>query len=508
MSRWILIAIIILAACLRLYRLDTVPPALFADEASIGYNAFTISRFGHDEFGQKLPVFFKAFGEYKGPVQIYTTVPFVWALGLNEWSTRLPSVLYGMLGVLVIYLLSKELFRQHSSGKLIALCSALLLAISPWHIHMSRISFEGLMPFVFFTTLGTYFFLKSSNNYKYLFAAVLAFTFALYSYFPARIFIPAYVLFLIPVGFRKATLYYKYLIMSAVFGLVLIVPLFKSFLNGSGLSRWEQVSIFNNPPTYESVWTHIVKNYLSHFSVEFLFTKGDIDMPGQFITRHSVRGIGQLYLIQAPLILFGLIWLRNNRKAAWIILIWLVIYPLGSALTQDKNAQATRSVIGVIPLQILSACGIAFMYDYFQKVKFKKTIIGLMFGLTIILLFKFVDLYFNKYTTYSSDYWGWQYGQKQIVQYFVSQSPKYDVMYSSGEANGADIFFKYFDPYNRCLGKCRLGDISTNANLDSNTQKQLFSVGADKLDKVNFKQIMHVIYYPNGKPAFYIGEVQ
>jgi len=51
----------------------------------------------------------------------------------------------------------------------------------------------------------------------------------------------------------------------------------------------------------------IIYSYLNQFSIDFLFTKGDIDFPGQFITRHSIRGIGQLYLFQLPFLVFGLL---------------------------------------------------------------------------------------------------------------------------------------------------------------------------------------------------------
>ena len=47
--------------------LSASPPGLYVDEASIGYNAWTMARFGVDEHGIHVPLFFEAFGEYKNP---------------------------------------------------------------------------------------------------------------------------------------------------------------------------------------------------------------------------------------------------------------------------------------------------------------------------------------------------------------------------------------------------------------------------------------------------------
>ena len=149
----ILILIILLGAALRLYNLSNDPAGLFTDEASVGYNAYTIAHFGTDEYGTSYPFFFKAFGEYKNPVEIYSTAPFVGLFGLNEFTTRLPSAIYGTLGIIAIYLVTLELFANVKKKQFLALSTALLLTISPWDIQFSRVALEGLMAYVFFTLL-------------------------------------------------------------------------------------------------------------------------------------------------------------------------------------------------------------------------------------------------------------------------------------------------------------------------------------------------------------------
>src|SRR3989338_6436258 len=129
-----ILIILALAAFLRLYRLTDFPPGLYSDEASYGYNAYSILTTGRDEWGKFLPLTIQSFGDYKPPMTAYLTIPSIAVFGLNEFAVRFPSALIGILSILLIYLLTKEIFKSRS----IALLVAALLAISPWHIHFSR----------------------------------------------------------------------------------------------------------------------------------------------------------------------------------------------------------------------------------------------------------------------------------------------------------------------------------------------------------------------------------
>ena len=52
----VLFIIILLAAFLRIYKLDQVPVSLNWDEAAFGYNAYTIANWGKDEWGDSFPL--------------------------------------------------------------------------------------------------------------------------------------------------------------------------------------------------------------------------------------------------------------------------------------------------------------------------------------------------------------------------------------------------------------------------------------------------------------------
>lgn len=499
-------SILVLGFTLRVYNLSGSPAGFFCDEASIGYNAYRILTTGTDEFGTHFPLFFRAFGEYKSPIQIYSTVPFVWIFGLNEFSTRLPSAIYGTLSLIAIYLLTREFFKYHKKVNLLAIFTMFFLAISPWVIHFSRIAFE-LMPFIFFTTFALYLLEKTQTRPKLLPFAVASFVFALYSYFPGRIFIPLFGMGLFFIYLRFFVSHMKQTIISFFVLILLLVPFIQNQFSPAGLARWQQVSIISNPPKNESPLRHIASNYFRHFSADFLFLKGDIDMPGQFITRHSVRGMGELYLFQLPLVVFGL-WslFRRKNKMFLIMLLWLILYPVGSMFTVDDSPQATRSIIGVIPFQILSSVGAIYLLHLASKMKkpLYFASVGIASVIVLVSFVNYLSLYFVSYPKYSSDFWGWQYGARDIVAYFSAHSTSYDDFIMAPEFNAPGIFFKFYAP-----GGCSNCKIGLPDNSYIKDRKQLFAITPAYITSHSdfIYSPVKTIYYPNGKLAFILTEI-
>lgn len=497
--------ILILGFFLRVYQLDKIPSGFFADEASIGYNAYTILTQGKDEYGTSYPIFFQAFGEYKNPIQIYTTVPLIALFGLNEFSVRLTSAILGTLGIFGLYLLVKELFKKTENSRLLALFSAIFLAISPWHLHFSRTSLEGQTAFVAFTIFALYFFFNGQKNLFLLPLSLALFSLALYSYFPARIFIPlfGFGIFLIFFPFflknRKMTLI-SFLL------LIFLLPFLQALFSPSGWARWQQVNIFSHPPQNQTIAQHIINNYLTHFSLDYLFFRGDIGMSTNFITRHSVSGMGELYLFQLPLILLGVIYaFKKTEKKIFITLaIWTILYPIGSMFTGDQ-IQATRSIIGVVPFQIFSGASLGYLLVIKKRVL--KFILVMFLAIIIVGSFsKYLQRYFRDYPMYSSGFWGWQYGPREIMRYFLENKKNYDEMFIMGYFNSPEIFIKFYDPKNSCLSKCQTGDLK---NLNP-ARRQLFAIETERLPEVkNFSlEIKKTILYPNGQPAFYLSEIK
>ena len=138
-NKILLILIIILAFVVRVLQINSFPPSLNWDEASLGYNAYSILKTGRDEWGSRWPLIFRAYGDYKLPVYIYLSIPFIAIFGLNALSIKLISIISGTVLVYIVYLTVKKL----SKSQKIALVSALLIAFSPWSIFLSRIALEA-----------------------------------------------------------------------------------------------------------------------------------------------------------------------------------------------------------------------------------------------------------------------------------------------------------------------------------------------------------------------------
>ncbi len=508
----LLIFIIILGFIIRVYRLSEIPPGFFADEASIGYNAYTLLTHGTDEYGNRFPIFFRALGEYKSPIQIYTTVPFIAVFGLHEFAVRLTSVFWGIVSIIGVYLLIRTIFQRFVFADTTGIAAAFLLAISPWHIHLSRIAFE-LMPYVTFTTLGTYFFLRSKEKPYFLFPATLCFTLAIYSYFPARLFIPCFAVILFFIYVSMLIKHKRILILNFLLALLLLLPLLIHMFSMQGLSRWKQVSIFTNPPNETSIPLHVVKNYISHFSLNFLFITGDAGMPGQTITRHSLLDMGELYMFQLLLMIFGIIFLiihrKTQKKTLSLLLSWLTLYPLGSMLTIDTSAQATRSIIGVIPFTILSALGLVFLLHLANSLRrfITYTFIIILFSTIAFSFFSLGYAYFLRYPLYSSNYWGWQYGFRPIMQYFKQQGHLNDQLLITHRFNAAEALLKFYNVTYHCT-KCA---IMANPIVVDTLKKQLFALRKEDVEEAkllypNLKFItQEVIYLPNKQSEFFIG---
>src|SRR3989344_8059833 len=108
----ILALVVIIGAFLRFYQLGINPPSLTWDEASLGYNAYSILQTGADEYGNKFPLSIRSFDDYKPALYVYLIIPFIKIFDLNEFAVRLPAAIIGILSVISIYFLVKELLKK------------------------------------------------------------------------------------------------------------------------------------------------------------------------------------------------------------------------------------------------------------------------------------------------------------------------------------------------------------------------------------------------------------
>ncbi len=144
-SIFYLLGIVAIAFILRTVFLGTIPNGFFCDEASNAYDSYSILKTLKDQHGVFLPFFTRSIDDYREALFVFLTIPFIKLFGLNEFAARFPSAVIGAITVVVLYYLVQEFFDNKT-----ALVASLLLAISPWHIHFSRIAFRAiLIPLLF-----------------------------------------------------------------------------------------------------------------------------------------------------------------------------------------------------------------------------------------------------------------------------------------------------------------------------------------------------------------------
>lgn len=455
--------ILFLAFFLRTVSLGEIPPSLARDEASIGYTAYSILKTGKDEHGVFLPLSLKSFGDWKLPLYVYLDIPFVFLSGLKEWVVRFPSALFGTLTVLLVYLLTKKLFTNSLSqylNILISLLSALFLALNPWHLYFSRVSYEANLA-LFLTVLGTLLFLKKTG--KSLLLSAVCFGLTMFTYHGAHVFTPIFVLGLLLLYWskiKKERFLPSFLLLC--FGFVFLAYFLT--LSQAGRTKMGGAGFFNDPVvTYfrseRKRGEHkeinflvrlihnrflifpyqIGQNYLRVFSSSFLFDKGGEN------PLHNLEEFGNFYLLDVLLFGAGIVFLLWQRKKETKILAWWIFAsPLASSITKDSPHSA-RSLTIVPPLVIIAAFGFLHFYLFLKQKRFlgRLSFVFLSFCLLFSVCWYF-EAYFIHFPLNRARFFN--YGYKQAVE--LAQSlPGAQKVVMIGVENSPYIYFLFYEKY-------------------------------------------------------------
>ena len=438
----ILFLIVVLSSVLRLWQLGNVPPSPDWDEVALGYSSYSIIHTGKDEFGKFLPVVLRSFDDYKPALYAYLTIPSILIFGLSVFAVRLPSAFFGIISVVAVFYLVRELFEEYKYKDYLALISSFLLAISPWSIQFSRVGFESNIG-ICLNILMVLFFIKGLKKPWMLSLSAFFAGLSIYSYQSEKVFTPLLVLALALI-FRKElfSLGRKYVFFAIIVGLIVVMPMAFYILNNkAALLRVTGTSVFsyqtellkNNIQKLE--WDKatndklglildnrrivyaktIVEGYISHFNLNWLFIKGDI-------ARHHAPNMGLLYLFEFPFILLGiykLIFGDFDKKTKLFIFSWFLIAPIPASITSGVP-HAVRTLNFLPTFQIFTTIGLISAFQFVSSIKYQVLSIRvkyLIFNLCILFfifnLFYYLNQYFVQLNYYDSA--EWQYGYKQAV---------------------------------------------------------------------------------------------
>lgn len=514
-NKILLVGVIALFLLTRLYKITEIPASLYWDEASISFNAYSVMLTGKDEWGDFLPLHFRAFGEFKLPIYIYTVAFFEKIFGLSEFAVRFPAVMFSLASIILTYLLTFKILNKKST----ALFAAFFMTVSPWFFIFSRTGYEataGLM----FLMLGIYLFSLKKN--RFLILSVISFILSIYSYNAFRIITPLIFLLILPTIYYDSLVYHtkniskgKLLVvfLSVIIFITSLFPVIRQMQSNDGVSRWQTISIFNDTKNGGEIFVKFTGNYLSHFNPDFLFISGDKNL------RSQQEGFGQLYWVELPLLLAGLIFIFTRRKMIYFLpLLVVLLAPIPAAITKE-SPHALRGITVVPFISIISALGVSFLIE-----KFKKRLVLKVAAVVFFLVF-FLNYFYNFIIFYPTSSAGdWQYGYKALFTEYNSTFGQYDHVIVSDFYGQPYIFALYYLRYHPEKLKAEVAynsvdkwGFSTVASFNNFLFKKItlenlpsgrlliFASPSEKL--VNLKE-SSVVKGLNGNIAFYVYEYE
>jgi len=532
-KKFVLLLLFLLAVFSRFYRLDTYPSGFYSDESLYGYEAYSLLNTGKDEYGQNFPIFFKAFGDFRPGLYIYSSVPFIQLFGLNEFSTRLPSALMSVTTAIVVYLLAKELFGKWK----ISTISTFIYIISPWNLQFARMSHETNLA-TLLVVIAILLFIKGLKKGNLFHLSLTLFSLSLYSYYDTRVFVPLFLPFLL-LNFRSKILKQKTHIIRAVFIFFLILlPLFILLSrNNSGWSRVSEISFWGDKGILADIIKYrsedgitsnrvgviyhnkfidssisFIHNFLVHFDHSFLFTKGDP------VNIYNTPNVGIIYIAEAIFAVVGFYHLiRTKNGYLFIITAWLVIGILPDALTRLTPSSA-RIHLTMPLISLLAGYGSYQMLIYFVSKSRPYLLIPGFLVLFLILQFGYYihQYYFHLPIEYAAQ---WHYGLREVYKQVALRQNNYHKIWLSKNVWGWInlLFYLKYDP-----GKIQQQIVLSEVNEYGlgwvyGFDKYIFDDFPKNMkDKTNilfvgtpqdFQYIRHplaTVYYPNGDRAFYI----
>ena len=327
------------------------PPGLYVDEASIGYNAWTIAHFGVDEHGIHLPLFFEAFGEYKNPIYVYSVAALARFLPLTVAVERFPAALFGLT---VVGFLTATAWRLTGS-RAITLGTLALAALTPWLVIESRVGFETVSMVALLAAAVWCLSARTPTPRQFGLAGVFL-AFAIYGYTTARLEVLLLAVALAAVwGFARTSGWWR--AMVPVFVGYVVLGIYALLNPGALTGRFELISIWSDGAPLNVVIDRFLANYFTYFSPSFLFVNGDAN------PRQNTEIGGMLLWVTVPLLVAGLLvcWQRRRQPLIQFLAAAIVLGPIAAALTNNGTPHALRSS-GMLPflvaLAILGADGI------------------------------------------------------------------------------------------------------------------------------------------------------
>ncbi len=398
--------IVLLAIVLRVYNINNAPSGIYPDEANNGTNAYDA------QLNNNYQWFYPDNNGREGLYINLMAVGFKF-FGVSIFTIKLPSIIMGVLTVIGVYLLSRELFI---SKPRLALIASYLTTVSFWAVNFSRTVFRAIMMLPVLT-FSFYFIFRGIRTNKWWNFALAGFIFGLgfHTYIAFRIapilLIVLFILLLLQQGFAILKKHWKNLLIFILFAFISAAPILYTFHTHPEFlnSRTADVSVFANaqdglmPTLTKTITTSVLK---FNFYGDQNWRHGYPPQPTLefFVGIMFVGGIILSIIIFFNYLIRRFIGKVHNRKLVThgLLLAWFVSFLAPEFLTTEGLPHALRS-IGTLPVvYIFAAFFINFIIERSKKLSRELYIVTLFFIITLLIISGFCNiLKYHKYWTTS-----------------------------------------------------------------------------------------------------------
>lgn len=378
----VILPALLFAACFAFYARGsaTNPPGFFIDESSIAYNAHTISQTGRDEYGEPLPLYFRAFSDYKNPVYVYLLAAVFRVTGPSITGARLLSAALGALTALALALLGWRL----SGSRAVGLITWLTALLTPWLFELSRLVLE-VAAYPLATVLLLLFLRRASRKDAWTNADALAIAFALalltYTYSIGRLLAPMLALGLFLFATTRARL--RSVLKTLGLYALTLAPLFVFNYRHTGAltERFKVITYLGAQGGLARDALEFLKHYAANFSPwAFAFT-GD---PNEYNVV-GVNGTPLVLFATLALALAGL-WLavRRARREDWwrFVLYGLLASAVPASLTNEYVHSLRLAPLPVFVV-VLTTPALAWLLEEGRSTRARRAALAVLLFLTI-----------------------------------------------------------------------------------------------------------------------------
>ena len=539
----ILAILIVIGLCVRFYLLKHVPLGYYFDEMDYIFTGEAVARYGTDITGTWSPLSLQ-------PLQLINNISELASVfhalvqkifGYGAATGHLPSALFGIISAGLVSSIAFLLTKKRA----IAAAVLATVAVSPWHIYISRVSYEGVISLTFQLLMVwglMYWYTQKKPSTKSVLIALAATLagafFAYYTYHGAKFTVLAVVgvalaysavyhtsslrskaLFILPVGLLLVSLvaHSTYLKSQGLFGNRSDEVLFNETEIAQQVDAYRKRSfdfpgkqlVISKPTVFVEV---LLRRYLNVFDLYQWGITGEEDL-----FQFSLFVHGFIYISSIPLGFLGL-WqlLKFYRNPTLLLLVLIAVAPVTNVLSNFSSQSVFRSALVYGLLLIFVGTGLSVAY-----IRFFRWFLVLAVVLIIESLF-FAAAFFGRFPVVTAD--NHFFHEKLVAAYVANLNEPVTIITNDGFQSytiaRSIIYFNQLMPtltleertqFTHLKGPFTFGNITLTDNCPTTLESNgVILIEAAKVQECKIAEVLHADYVAanpemtktQGVPAF------